>query len=437
MVQRIRWLFPLVVLMAWGLLWAAAPRPRVYVLRVEGIISPATAIYIQRGIREAERAGAEALVVELDTPGGLMTSMDQITKAILASPVPVIVYVSPPGARAGSAGVFILYAAHVAAMAPTTNVGAATPVFAGGGDQQETENQRALQRKVTEDAVARIRTLAHRRGRNAEWGERAVREAASIPAEEAVRLRVADLLARDVRDLLNRVDGRWVEVRGERIALTTRGAELVALGMDLRERMLDLLADPNIGLILLTIGVYGIIFELNNPGAILPGIVGAIALVLGLTSLAILQVNYAGLALIGLAVLLFLADLFIPGHGILSVGGVISFILGAILLTSNQEPYLRMSIELAVAIALVSAAFFLFAVGAGLRAQRRRPTTGREALLGAVGEARSELTPQGVVFVQGELWTAESVDGRIPEGSRVRVVEVEGLRLKVRKEGTA
>jgi membrane-bound serine protease (ClpP class) len=206
--------------------------------------------------------------------------------------------------------------------------------------------------------------------------------------------------------------------------------------MDVRERMLDLLADPNIGLILLTIGIYGIIFELNNPGAILPGIVGAIALVLGLTSLAILQVNYAGLALIGLAVLLFLADLFIPGHGILSVGGVISFILGAILLTSNQEPYLRLSLELAVAIALLSAAFFLFAVGAGLRAQRRRPATGREALLGAVGEARSELAPQGVVFVQGELWTAESVDGRIPEGARVRVVEVEGLRLKVRKEGS-
>ncbi|MDR5709639.1 MAG: nodulation protein NfeD [Armatimonadota bacterium] len=435
--RRLLWSFCLVVLMAWVPLWAATPRPRVYLLRVEGIISPATAIYIQRGIREAERAGAEALVVELDTPGGLMTSMDQITKAILASPVPVIVYVSPPGARAGSAGVFILYAAHVAAMAPTTNVGAATPVFAGGGDQQETENQRALQRKVTEDAVARIRTLAHHRGRNAEWGERAVREAASIPAEEAVRLRVVDLLARDVRDLLNRVDGRVAEVRGERVTLTTRGAETVHLGMDLRERMLDLLADPNIGLILLTIGIYGIIFELNNPGAIFPGIVGAIALVLGLTSLAILQVNYAGLALIGLAVLLFLADLFIPGHGILSVGGVISFILGAILLTSNQEPYLRLSVELAVAIALLSAAFFLFAVGAGLRAQRRRPATGREALLGAVGEARSELAPQGVVFVQGELWTAESVDGRIPEGSRVRVVEVEGLRLKVRKEGTA
>jgi len=435
-VRRLSWPFYLILVVAWVPLWAATPRPRVYVLRVEGVISPATAIYIQRGIREAERAGAEALVVELDTPGGLMTSMDQITKAILASPVPVIVYVSPPGARAGSAGVFILYAAHVAAMAPTTNVGAATPVFAGGGDQQETENQRALQRKVTEDAVARIRTLAHRRGRNAEWGERAVREAASIPAEEAVRLRVVDLLARDVRDLLNRVDGRAAEVRGERVTLRTRGAETVHLGMDVRERMLDLLADPNIGLILLTIGIYGIIFELNNPGAILPGIVGAIALVLGLTSLAILQVNYAGLALIGLAVLLFLADLFIPGHGILSVGGVISFILGAILLTSNQEPYLRLSLELAVAIALLSAAFFLFAVGAGLRAQRRRPATGREALLGAVGEARSELTPQGVVFVQGELWTAESVDGRIPEGARVRVVEVEGLRLKVRKEGS-
>lgn len=421
-----------------GLEAASAPlRPRVYVLRVQGVISPATVLYIERGIREADQAGAEALVVELDTPGGLMTSMDQITKAILASPIPVIVYVAPAGARAGSAGVFILYAAHLSAMAPTTNVGAATPVFAGGDQGQDSENRRALQRKVTEDAVARIRALARRRGRNAEWGERAIRQAASIPADEAVQLRVADLLARDLRDLLNKADGRVVEVRGERVTLRTRGAETVFLEMDLRERMLDLLAEPNIGLILLTIGIYGIIFELNNPGAILPGIVGAIALLLGLASLAILQVNYAGLALIGLAVLLFLTDLFLPGHGILTAGGVISFILGAILLTSNQEPYLRTSVELAVAIALLSGAFFLFAVGAGLRAQRRRPTTGREALVGALGEARSDLAPNGVVFVQGELWTAESVNGLIPAGTRVRVVDVEGLRLKVQKEESA
>lgn len=428
----------LLLVLAVGLPVASAPvRPRVYVLRVQGVISPATVLYVERGIREADQAGAEALVVELDTPGGLMTSMDQITKAILASPIPVIVYVSPPGARAGSAGVFILYAAHVAAMAPTTNVGAATPVFAGGDQAQDDENRRALQRKVTEDAVARIRALARRRGRNAEWGERAIRQAASIPADEAVQLRVADLLARDLRDLLNRVDGRTVEVRGERVALRTRGAETVFLGMDLRERLLDLLAEPNIGLVLLTIGIYGIIFELNNPGAILPGIVGAIALVLGLASLAILQVNYAGLALIGLAVLLFLTDLFLPGHGVLTVGGVISFILGAILLTSNQEPYLRTSVELAVAIALLSGAFFLFAVGAGLRAQRRRPTTGREALVGASGVARSDLDPEGQVFVQGELWSAQSVDGLIRTGERVRVVDIEGLRLKVRKEGSA
>lgn len=427
----------LLLLLLGGLPAVSAPlRPRVYVLRVQGVISPATVLYVERGIREADRAGADALVIELDTPGGLMTSMDQITKAILASPIPVIVYVSPPGARAGSAGVFILYAAHVAAMAPTTNVGAATPVFAGGGDQREGENQRALQRKVTEDAVARIRALARRRGRNAQWGERAIRQAASIPAEEAVQLRVVDLVARDLRDLLDRVDGRTVEVRGERVALRTRGAEVVSLGMDLRERMLDLLAEPNIGLILLTIGIYGIIFELNNPGAILPGIVGAIALVLGLASLAILQVNYAGLALIGLAVLLFLTDLFLPGHGILTAGGVISFVLGAILLTSNQEPYLRMSVELAVGIALLSAAFFLFAVGAGLRAQRRRPTTGREALVGASGVARSDLDPEGQVFVQGELWSAQSVDGLIRSGERIRVVDIEGLRLKVQREGT-
>ncbi|MDR5683242.1 MAG: nodulation protein NfeD [Armatimonadota bacterium] len=412
---------------------AAPERPVVYVIRVDGVISPASATYIQRAITEAHRAGAAALVVELDTPGGLLRSTDDITKALLNAPLPVIVYVSPAGARAASAGVFVVYASHVAAMAPTTNLGAATPIAVGEG--QETESQRTALRKATEDSVAKIRTIAERRGRNADWAERAIREAASISSEEAVRLRVIDFLAADLAELLVRADGRTVEVGGERRLLRTRGAETVRLEMDVRERLLDVLAEPNVGLILMTIAIYGIIFELNNPGAIFPGVVGAIALILAFTSFAILQVNYAGLALIGLSVALFITELFTPGFGVLGVGGIISFILGGILLTSNQEPYLRTSVELVLVLGLLTGAFFLFAVGAGLRAQRRRPSSGREALVGAVGVARSEIAPAGTVFVQGELWTAEADGDPIQPGERVRVVGLEGLRLRVRREG--
>jgi membrane-bound serine protease (ClpP class) len=414
---------------------AAVERPVVYVIRVDGVISPASATYIQRAIAHAHRAGAAALVMEMDTPGGLLRSTDEITMALLNAPLPVIVYVTPPGARAASAGVFILYASHVAAMAPTTNLGAATPVAMGEG--QEGEGQRAAIRKVTEDAVAKIRTMAERRGRNADWAERAVREAASISSEEAVRIRVADFLARDLQEVLARADGRTVEVGGERRVLRTAGAEIVRLDMDLRERLLDILAEPNIGFILMTIAIYGIIFELNNPGAFIPGIVGAISLIMALASFAILEVNYAGLALIGLSIAMFLTELFTPGFGVLSVGGVIAFILGGILLTADHAPYLRTSLELVVAVGLMTGAFFMFAVGAALRAQRRPPSSGREALVGAVGVARSEVAPEGTVFVQGELWTAEAEGEPIRSGERVRVVRLEGVRLRVRKEEEA
>lgn len=430
MVRRV--LLLLLLCAGYGVALAAPATPLVYRVRVEGVISPASAMYISRGIRQAHEAGAAALVVELDTPGGLLKSTDDITKAILGSPVPVVVYVAPPGARAASAGVFLVYAAHVAAMAPTTNLGAATPVAVGGGEQ-ETESQRTMLRKATEDAVAKIRTLAKRRGRNAEWGERAVRQAAALPSEEAVRLKVVDLLAADVHELLNRIHGRTVEVLGAQRVLQTRGARVVDLGMDLRERFLDLLAEPNVGLILMTVAIYGILFELNNPGAVLPGVVGAIALILALASFAILQVNYAGLALIALGIALLMAELFVPGFGVLGVGGIVAFILGGILLTSNQEPYLRASVPLVVGLGLTTGAFFLFALGAGVRAQRRRPASGREALVGRVGVAKTDLEPFGTVLVAGEDWTAEAEEP-VRAGQRVRVVGVEGLRLRVRKE---
>ena len=413
---------------------AALARPKVYVLRVEGVISPAAAMYIRRGIDTAQRAGAEALVIELDTPGGLMKSMDDITKALLGSPVPVIVYVSPSGARAASAGLFIVYAAHVAAMAPTTHLGAATPVFSGTDGGPEGENQRTLRRKVTEDAVAMIRTIAARRHRNAAWAEKAVRRAVSLPSEEAVRGKVVDLLARDLEDLLRRVNGREVELPDGKRPLRTADAEIVRVDMDLRERFLDILADPNLGLILMMIGVYGIIIELSHPGAILPGIVGGIALILALASFAILEVNYAGVALIGFAVLLFVADVLLPAHGILTAGGLISFILGALLLTSQHEPYLQVSLQVVLMLASMTGAFFLFIVGSALRAQRRRPAVGREALLGAAGVARTDLKPAGMVLAQGELWSAEAVDEAVSAGERVRVVGAEGLKLWVQKE---
>lgn len=409
----------------------AADQPAEVVrLRVNGVIAPSSARYILRGLHEAEEENAAALLIELDTPGGLLKSMDDITKALLNARVPVIVYISPSGARAASAGVFVTYASHVAAMAPTTHLGAAHPVAVGQGGQQD----QTMLAKITNDSVANIRAMARRRGRNADWAERAVRESVSIDEEQARRLHVIDVVATDVHDLLTQINGREVETSVGPLRLATARAVVRFIGMDASERLLDLLSDPNVGLILMTIAIYGIIFELSNPGAILPGVAGAIALVLALTSFAILQVNVAGLALIALSVLFFIADIKVPGHGILTVGGILSFILGAVLLTERQLPFLRVSLEVAVFTALLTGAFFLYAVGAGLRVQRAKIRMGRETLVGAAGVARTDLTPSGMVYVLGELWTAEAENGAaLREGDRVVVVSVDGLRLRVRR----
>lgn len=435
MSARVKFAFPITLGLLWMLLFlsrllvpAQEVSPAVYLIKVDGVIGPATAHYISRAIGEADRGGATALIIQLDTPGGLMKSTDDITRAMLASPVPTVVYVSPSGARAGSAGVWITYAANIAAMAPATHIGAASPVGLGGQTPDET-----LKRKITEDAVANLRALANKRGRNAEWAEKAVREAASITEQEALRLRVIDLIAQDLRDLLRKIDGRTVETASGKVVLQTANARIVEISPDVREKFLDLLSDPNVGFVLMTIAIYGIIFELSNPGAIFPGVIGGIALILALASFAILKVNVAGLLLIGFALLLFLLDLFLPSHGILTAGGVASFIFGAILLTERQAPYLQISLQLIIAVALLTAAFFLFAVGAGLRAQRRVIRTGREGLMGATGVARTEINPEGTVFLQGELWSAISDGEPIPNGARVQVVGVEGLRLRVRR----
>ncbi|MDQ7829748.1 MAG: nodulation protein NfeD [Armatimonadota bacterium] len=411
--------------------WAAVPAgpPRVLRIDVDGVIAPATARYIARAIRQAEEERAAALLIRLDTPGGLLKSMDDITKVMLNAGVPLIVWVGPEGARAASAGVWVTYAAHIAAMAPATRIGAAHPVGVGQGEQDRT-----LMEKVTNDAVASLQAIARRRGRNAAWAERAVRQSVSATADEAVRLDVVDLVAPTVDHLLRRVHGRTVETALGPRRLRTADARVVAVGMDVTEEFLSLLSDPNVGFILLNIGIVGVLAELYNPGAILPGVVGGIALILGLASFAILEVNVAGLLLIALAVLLFIADIKVPGHGVLTVGGVVAFIFGAILLTERQAPFLRISLQLIVAVALAMAGFSLFALGAGLRAQRRAPAMVGLEVVGQVGVARSDLAPEGTVHVAGEEWSAVAVDGTIPAGQRVRVVGREGLRLYVEPE---
>ncbi|MGH2375085.1 MAG: NfeD family protein, partial [bacterium] len=298
----------------------------------------------------------------------------------------------------------------------------------------QSEQDRTLMNKVTNDAVANIRAMARRRGRNPDWGEKAVRDAVSITEEEALKLNVVNLIAEDTGDLTRKLNGRTVETDRGPVVLRTAGARVVDLGMDLTERFLALLSDPNIGFILMNVGILGIMVELYNPGAILPGVVGGIALILGLASFAILQVNAAGLMLIAFAILLFIADIKVPGHGVLTVGGVIAFIFGAILLTERQAPVLQISLRLIIGVAAVLGGFFLFAVGAGIRAQKGVPRAGGERLKGAVGIARSRLDPEGVVHVQGEMWTAVAVDGPIDDGQTVRVVALDGLRLRVKPE---
>jgi membrane-bound serine protease (ClpP class) len=411
---------------------SAAPAPVVDVLHLDGVVAPATARYVIRGLRQAERDGAAALLIEIDTPGGLLKSMEDISKAMLNTGMPTVVYVYPSGARAASAGVFITYAATIAAMAPTTHLGAAHPVGVGGvggGGEDKT-----MMAKVTNDAVAEIRGFAARRGRNPDWAEKAVRESVSITETQALSLHVIDLVADTPSDLMSKIAGREVTTATGKHALRTANARLVDIPMDLTERFLALLSDPNVGFVLMTLAIYGLIFELSNPGSVFPGVIGGIALILALASFAVLEVNVAGLLLIGFALLLFIADIKVPSHGILTAGGLASFVMGSLLLTERQAPFLRISLVLILVMAGLTAAFFAFAVGAGLRAQRQRVQTGREGLVGAVGVTRSELAPEGTVFVQGELWSAESADGVIPSGARVRVTRVDGLHLRVRKE---
>jgi len=409
----------------------------VYRIVIDGVINPVAAEYIGNAIERAERDQAELLVIQMDTPGGLMESMHQIVKAIQSSSVPVAVYVAPSGSRAGSAGVFITYAAHIAAMAPSTNIGSAHPVFGGGmpgGGQADTSTTQTLMEKVTNDAVAKIKTVAKKRGRNAEWAEKAIRESANITETEALKMHVIDYIAPSLDSLLSLVDGKSIALDvGFSKTLHTRGAPVETFEMSWRQRLLDIIINPNIAYILMMLGIYGLLFELYNPGTILPGVVGGISLVLGLYALQTLPVNYAGVMLIVFAVILFLLEIKIPSYGLLSIGGVISLVMGSIMLIDTQLEFLQISWQVILGVVIITVLFFVFAVGMAIRTHRTKPQTGRAGMIGEIGEVYKTLNPEGTIKVHGEFWKAFS-DTKIPRGKKVQVVEYDGETLKLKVE---
>lgn len=394
-------------------------------IRIEGAIGPATASYIARAIEVAAESGNTALVIELDTPGGLLDSTKQIIQTFYRSQVPTIVFVGPAGATATSAGAFITIAADIAAMAPNTSIGAAHPVSVGGGGSEKPDD--VMKQKLENYASSYIQSVAEKRGRNAEWAIAAVRDSESVTSEKALELKVIDLLAADVPELLQKVDGR--EVNGK--SLQTAGASVVEIPMLFRERLFSLLWRPEVMLFLMLAAVYGIIGELSNPGAILPGVVGGISLILALYMAAILPINIAGLALIGLGIALLVMDLFTPTHGILTVGGVIAFILGAVMLFDRAGPAFQLSLAYILPAAAVTAGFFIFIAGKGLKAQTLPVRTGRESMIGQRAEVLQPIqSGHGKVFVEGEYWNAVST-ADVPAGQMVKIVGVEGLTLQV------
>ena len=422
-----RFLFVLSLLFLPSLLLS---QERIFLLEAEGIINPPMANYIVRGIERAEREGYP-LIIQLDTPGGLMDSMRQIVKKMLTSQVPIIVYVAPSGSRAASAGVFITLASHIAVMAPGTHIGAAHPVELGEKKMDET-----MMKKVLNDAVAFIKTIAKERKRNEVWAEKAVRESSSITAEEALKLGVIDMVASTLEELLEKLNERRVPIEGQKVfLLKTKGAEVVKLKMTFRDRLLHTLSNPMIAYILLMLGIYGLFFELSNPGAIFPGVVGGICIILAFFAFQMLPVNYAGIALIILGIILLILEVKVHSYGLLSMGGIISLILGSLMLIESPAQYLRISLLVILPFVLVSAGFFLFALTMVIKAQRRRPITGKEGLIGQRGKALTDLVPKGKVEVLGEIWEAYS-DKEIRAGEVVEVIGVEGLKVKVkRKEG--
>jgi len=450
-------LFGLMLLAGSGRAAASAP---VVVLNVDGAISPGTADYVVRGLKSAAAEQAELVVLKMDTPGGLDTAMRQIIKQIIASPVPVAAFVAPEGARAASAGTYILYASHIAAMAPATNLGAATPINIGLGgiDSQPPQPERqpqqdsgkdkekdgspggalpalsTLQHKQINDASAYIRSLAQMRGRNVQWAEQAVREAVSLSADEALKLKVIDVIARDVPELLKKLDGRKVNVLGAERTLGLTGANIVTLEPDWRSRLLAVIADPSIAYLLMLAGIFGLFFEFSNPGFVLPGVVGAISLLLALFAFQMLPVNYAGLGLIILGLAFMTAEVFMPSFGVIGIGGVVAFVIGSVLLIDTDMPGFGIPWSVIVPVALASALFIFFVAGMALKSWKKPVVSGREQLIGSSGEVLMDFDGRdGWARVHGETWRIRCKQP-LRQGQKVRVLSMDGLIFDVEPE---
>ena len=404
----------------------ASAAQSVSLIELDSAITPVTVRLLGSAIDRAQAEGSQALIVQLNTPGGLERSMRSMVQSILGSPIPVIVYVAPGGARAASAGVFITMAAHVAVMAPATNIGAAHPVAVGGGGDKE------MIKKVENDAAAFARTIATERGRNAEWAEKAVRSSVSATEREAVKLKIVDLVAESVPDLLTRIDGRTVKTTRGQVTLATKDAPVKVIEVRFRDRFLALISDPNIAYLLMMAGMLGIFFELSNPGAILPGVIGGISLILAFYAFQSLPVNWAGLLLLLFGLVLLIAEVKVVSHGILAVGGVVAMLLGSLMLYDSPETTgIRLSWYVVIPTVGTTAALVFFAVSMGIRALYRPSVTGESAMVGRLGVARSTLAPEGQVMIDGELWRALSQDGTVAAGDPVKVAAIDGLTLKV------
>lgn len=401
----------------------AAP---VVVATYEGVINPVAAEYLHDAMMFAEAKHAQAVILRLDTPGGLDTSMRLMIKDVTGSTIPVVVYVAPAGGRAASAGVFLTIAAHVAAMAPGTNIGAAHPVAMGGGEMDKT-----MKEKVENDSVAYIKSIAEQRGRNVNWAEDAVRKSVSVTEKEALNLKIIDLIADDLPALLKKLDGRKVQMGQASAVLQTKDAEVLEFEIGWRLELLKVLSDPNIAYLLMTLGTIGLLAELYNPGAILPGIVGAISLILGFYALQSLPINYAGVLLLLLGIVLFVLEATVTSYGLLAIGGILSMLLGSLMLIKTDAPFLHISWAVIIPVIGLAAIATFAMVGMGMRAMRRRPVTGSEGMIGLVGMAKTALMPRGQVAVRGELWEAMS-DEPVEAGVMVVVTAIEGLKLHVK-----
>ncbi|OPY10394.1 MAG: hypothetical protein A4E67_00561 [Syntrophaceae bacterium PtaB.Bin038] len=406
-------------------LQAAEVRRVVDVIVVSDAITPPIGEYIVKNIKQAAESRAEAIVIQLDTPGGLDLSMRDIIKELLNAPVPVVVYVSPSGARAASAGVLITISAHVAAMAPGTNIGAAHPVAMGFGKADET-----MMEKVENDAVAYGRGIADQKGRNADWIEDAIRKSVSVTAEEALKLKVIDVIAEDLNRLLDKIDGREVKIASGTRALKTKGAEINRKEMGFREKVLITISNPNIAFILFLLGLAGLYFEFSSPGVIVPGIIGGISLILAFFAFQTLPVNYAGILLILFAVILFIAEIKVVSHGVLTIGGVVSLVLGSIMLFESPDPALRVSWNVLVPAVTIVSLFFIGVISIAVRAQMRKVVTGGEGMIGADGVAVSDVHESGKVLIRGEYWNAFS-KAPIEKGRKVAVVGIKELNVEV------